>query len=155
MKNTVLKPNRNLILTWLLLKCPFIIDMDWDGLYDVLTILLLLLDAASPNEVCWSSWQFSLLILHSWTALWTTPCTIPEDYGATRSFFFRRFCSPGSFPLIYLFILMILMREGDTPEGASPKGLGWPLHREKKKKQKRGYYGLGRSWRHLLYGCGS
>ena len=25
------------------------------------------------------------------------------------------------------------MREGDTPEGASPKGLGWPLHREKKK----------------------
>ena len=35
---------------------------------------------------------------------------------------------------IYLFILMILMREGDTPEGASPKGLGWPLHREKKKK---------------------
>ena len=34
---------------------------------------------------------------------------------------------------IYLFILMILMREGDTPEGASPKGLGWPLHREKKK----------------------
>ena len=28
---------------------------------------------------------------------------------------------------------MILMREGDTPEGASPKGLGWPLHREKKK----------------------
>ena len=34
---------------------------------------------------------------------------------------------------MYLFILMILMREGDTPEGASPKGLGWPLHREKKK----------------------
>ena len=33
----------------------------------------------------------------------------------------------------YLFILMILMREGDTPEGAPPKGLGWPLHREKKK----------------------
>ena len=26
------------------------------------------------------------------------------------------------------------MREGDTPEGASPKGLGWPLHREKKNK---------------------
>ena len=25
------------------------------------------------------------------------------------------------------------MREGDTPEGASPKGLVWPLHREKKK----------------------
>ena len=25
------------------------------------------------------------------------------------------------------------MREGDTPEGASPKGLGWPLHREKRK----------------------
>ena len=25
------------------------------------------------------------------------------------------------------------MREGDTPEGASPKGLDWPLHREKKK----------------------
>ena len=25
------------------------------------------------------------------------------------------------------------MREGDTPEGASRKGLGWPLHREKKK----------------------
>ena len=25
------------------------------------------------------------------------------------------------------------MRDGDTPEGASPKGLGWPLHREKKK----------------------
>ena len=25
------------------------------------------------------------------------------------------------------------MREGDTPEGASPKGLGRPLHREKKK----------------------
>ena len=25
------------------------------------------------------------------------------------------------------------MSEGDTPEGASPKGLGWPLHREKKK----------------------
>ena len=25
------------------------------------------------------------------------------------------------------------MREGDTPEGASPKGLGWPLHHEKKK----------------------
>ena len=24
------------------------------------------------------------------------------------------------------------MREGDTPEGASPKGLGWPLHPEKK-----------------------
>ena len=22
------------------------------------------------------------------------------------------------------------MREGYTPEGASPKGLGWPLHRE-------------------------
>ena len=34
---------------------------------------------------------------------------------------------------IYLFILIILMRGGDTPEGASPKGLGWPLHREKKK----------------------
>ena len=34
---------------------------------------------------------------------------------------------------LFLFILMILMREGDTPEGASPKGLGWPLHREKKK----------------------
>ena len=32
----------------------------------------------------------------------------------------------------YLF-LMILMREGDTPEGASPKGPGWPRHREKKK----------------------
>ena len=30
---------------------------------------------------------------------------------------------------------MILMREGDTPEGASPKGLGWPLHREKKKNE--------------------
>ena len=28
---------------------------------------------------------------------------------------------------------MILVREGDTPEGASPKGPGWPLHREKKK----------------------
>ena len=27
------------------------------------------------------------------------------------------------------------MREGDTPEGASPKGLGWPLHCEKKKKE--------------------
>ena len=27
------------------------------------------------------------------------------------------------------------MREGDTPEGASPKGLGWPLHREKKKNE--------------------
>ena len=25
------------------------------------------------------------------------------------------------------------MREGDTPDGASPKGLGWPLYREKKK----------------------
>ena len=37
------------------------------------------------------------------------------------------------FIYFYLFILMILMREGDTPEGASPKGLGWPLHREKKK----------------------
>ena len=37
------------------------------------------------------------------------------------------------FLFIYLFILMILMREGDTPEGASPKGLGWPLHHEKKK----------------------
>ena len=35
--------------------------------------------------------------------------------------------------LFILFILMILMREGDTPEDASPKGLGWPLHREKKK----------------------
>ena len=34
---------------------------------------------------------------------------------------------------LYLFILMILMREGDTPEGASPKCLGWPLYREKKK----------------------
>ena len=30
---------------------------------------------------------------------------------------------------------MILIREGDTPEGASPKGLGWPLHREKKKNE--------------------
>ena len=36
---------------------------------------------------------------------------------------------------IYFFILMILMGEGDTPEGASPKGLGWPLHREKKKNE--------------------
>ena len=27
------------------------------------------------------------------------------------------------------------MREGETPEGASPKGLGWPLHREKKKNE--------------------
>ena len=27
------------------------------------------------------------------------------------------------------------MREGDTPEGTSPKGLGWPLHREKKKNE--------------------
>ena len=36
---------------------------------------------------------------------------------------------------VVLFILMILMREGDTPEGASPKGLGWPLHREKKKNE--------------------
>ena len=25
------------------------------------------------------------------------------------------------------------MREGDTPGGSSPKGLGWPLHCEKKK----------------------
>ena len=30
------------------------------------------------------------------------------------------------------------MREGDTPEGASPKGLGWPLHREKKNEMKAG-----------------
>ena len=39
----------------------------------------------------------------------------------------------GNFLKYLTFILMILMREGDTPEGASPKGLGWPLHREKKK----------------------
>ena len=44
----------------------------------------------------------------------------------------KRQCVGVHFILFY-FILMILMREGDSPEGASPKGLGWPLHREKKK----------------------
>ena len=39
--------------------------------------------------------------------------------------------------LIYIYF-MILMREGDTPNGAFPKGLGWLLHSEKRKK--RGYY---------------
>ena len=37
------------------------------------------------------------------------------------------------------FFLMILMREGDTPKMCIPKGLGWPLHREKK--NKRGFMG--------------
>ena len=45
----------------------------------------------------------------------------------------RNYKMPCALIFIYLFILMILMREGDTPECASPKGLGWPLHREKKK----------------------
>ena len=31
------------------------------------------------------------------------------------------------------------MREGDTPKRCIPKGLGWPLHREKK--NKRGFMG--------------
>ena len=34
--------------------------------------------------------------------------------------------------LICSLFFMMLMREGDTPKSASPKGLGWPLHREKK-----------------------
>ena len=40
-------------------------------------------------------------------------------------------------PCLFILFLMILMREGDTPEGSSPKGLGWPLHREKKKNEMR------------------
>ena len=32
------------------------------------------------------------------------------------------------------------MREGIHQKGASPKGLGWPLHREKRKK--RGFMGF-------------
>ena len=31
---------------------------------------------------------------------------------------------------------MILMRDGDTPEGASPKGLGWPLQPRKEEEFK-------------------
>ena len=44
------------------------------------------------------------------------------------------------------------MREGDTPEGASPKGLGWPLHRERKKK--RGNF-MGWAGVEGVCGCGS
>ena len=39
------------------------------------------------------------------------------------------------FFFFFFFFLMKSMREGDVPGRSSPKGLDWPLHREKKKKR--------------------